>query len=505
MSFTKKLFSRRFFLINLVLIGIMLGFGSAFLVFTSLGNGRSGSRVEVDAETRPEPEASTAQAISTAESLQLAFNYVANTVLPSVVELQVLITSQGASPADQQLPWRFFFGDPGEGGEIPSIPDQESEGLGSGVIVRKTGRTAYILTNAHVVQSASEILVRLFDEDEYEGKIIGIDERRDLALVSFETNRTDIRVALLGNSDAIKIGDWTVAVGSPFGLFSSVTIGVISAVGRDGGPDGNISDFIQTDAAINRGNSGGALANIKGEIIGINTWIASPSGGSIGLGFSIPINNTKRVIDDLIAHGSVRYGWLGVLLQTLERDSLASLGIPDSARGAMVGSLFSTGPAAKSGMLPGDFVTAIDGRRISSTEQLVRIVGDLPAGTESVFQLIRNGRSLEVRVSIEERLSNQDYSFLWPGLEVAALSQETRNRLRLDTEISGVVLLSVLPRTPAAVLALQPGDIITAINGVSIRSILDFYVQLNNPRSTEVRFTVYRDGQSVSTLAIVRK
>jgi S1-C subfamily serine protease len=179
----------------------------------------------------------------------------------------------------------------------------------------------------------------------------------------------------LGNSDALKVGDWAVAIGSPFGLFSSVTTGIISAIGRNGGPDGNISDFIQTDAAINRGNSGGALANIRGEVIGVNTWIASTTGGSVGLGFSIPINNAKKAIEDIISGGSVKYGWLGVLLSSPDKQSLADLGLGER-RGAMIGNVFSDGPAGKYGILPGDFVVAIDGRTVASIDQLVRIVGD---------------------------------------------------------------------------------------------------------------------------------
>lgn len=504
MSFTKKLFSRKFFLINLVLVGIMLGFTTAFLLSAGLGSG--GRRSEVLAEGLPEPSVSVAQAIAAAESMQLAFNYVANTVRPSVVELQVL--SESASPLipNNQLPWRFFFEGPeGEERELPN--NRQSEGLGSGVIVRKTGRTVYVLTNTHVVQGATDITVRLFDDEEYKGKLVGTDERRDLAVVSFETNRSDIRIATLGNSDTLKVGDWSIAIGSPFGLFSSVTIGVVSAVGRDGGPDGNISDFIQTDAAINRGNSGGALVNIRGEVIGINTWIASPTGGNIGLGFSIPINSARRVIDDIITHGGVRYGWLGVLLQTTNRDSLASLGVPDGQRGSLIGSLFSGGPGDKSGLRAGDFVTAIDGRRVDSTEQLIRMVGDLPAGSSTTFTIIREGRPQELRVRIEERQTPnaQDYANLWPGMEVAALTPSVRDSRRIDSAVRGVVLNSIIPRTPAVALQLQAGDVITAINEQPVRSLADFYRLLNDPRNSSVQFTVHRAGQTLTTLALVRK
>jgi len=507
MSFTRKLFSRKFFLVNLVLIGIMLGFTGAFLLFAGFGRGLHTSPVEVRAETLPEPSASVNQAISVAESLQLAFNYVANTVRPSVVELKVITESSAPSLNDNQLPWRFFFESP-DGENTPTLPNnRQSEGLGSGIIVRKDGRKVYVLTNTHVVQGAKEIKVRLFDEQEFTGTLVGSDERRDLSIVVFETSRPDIRLASLGNSEALKVGDWTIAIGSPFGLFSSVTVGVVSAVGRDGGPDGNISDFIQTDAAINRGNSGGALVNIRGEVVGINTWIASPTGGNIGLGFSIPVNSAKRVIDDIIKYGSVKYGWLGVLLQSVDRETLTSLGVPDTTRGALLGSLFGNGPAAKGGLLPGDLITAIDGRRVDSTEQLVRMVGDLPAGSDALFRILRNGRSLDVKVRIDERQtpSAQDYAALWPGMEVTALTTTIRENRKIDRNIQGVVVQNLIPRTPAATLSLQIGDVITAINDTAIKSVADFFRLLNDTKTSSLQFTVHRNGQTLTTLALVRK
>lgn len=507
MSFTKRLFSRKFFLINLVLIGIMLGFTGAFLVFAGFGNDNRGSSAVVRAETLPEPSASVNQAIAVAESLQLAFNYVANTVRPSVVELKVITESSAPSITDNQLPWRFFFESP-EGEGLPNLPNNpQSEGLGSGIIVRRDGRKVYVLTNTHVVQGAKEIKVRLFDEQELTGTLVGSDERRDLAIVSFETTRSDIRIASLGNSEALKVGDWTIAIGSPFGLFSSVTVGVVSAVGRDGGPDGNISDFIQTDAAINRGNSGGALVNIRGEVVGINTWIASPTGGNIGLGFSIPINSAKRVIDDIIRFGSVKYGWLGVLLQTTERETLSSLGVPENTRGALLGSLFGNGPAAKSGLLPGDLVIAVDGRRVDSTEQLVRIVGDLPAGSDAQFRILRDGKTQEVKVRIDERQTPtaQDYAALWPGFEIGALTASIRENRKIDRAVQGVVVQNLIPRTPAVNLSLQLGDVITAINDKPVRSVAEFFRLLNDTRVSSIQFTVHRNGQTLTTLALVRK
>ncbi|MBN2875272.1 MAG: trypsin-like peptidase domain-containing protein, partial [Spirochaetales bacterium] len=372
--------------------------------------------------------------------------------------------------------------------------------------VRRDGKKVYVLTNNHVVASASKITVKLYDEREFSGTIAGTDERRDLALVYFESDAKDIKIATLGNSDALRVGDWAIAIGSPFGLFSSVTAGIISAIGRDGGPDGNISDFIQTDAAINRGNSGGALVNIDGQVVGINTWIASTTGGSIGLGFSIPINNALRAIDDIIAKGSVRYGWLGVLLSDASRSTMADLGI-DDRKGAFIGHVFSDGPADKGGLKPGDFVVAIDGKTVASLDQLVRIVGDLAVGSRSVFKVVRDGVPVDLTVTIDERkeTSAADYSKLWPGLEVVNLDDELARVKKPASGEKGVVVTSVIARSPAATLGIKTGDMITAMNDEAIDSVAEFYASLNNPKTKKIQFTLQRDGQTLTTLALVRK
>ncbi len=504
MSFTKTLFSKKFFLVNLVLIGILLGFSGAFLLLSKGAVPSLKKEAIVNAESAPAAAISGADAILVAESLQKAFNNVATVVLPSVVELDVVSQSAGGSKTQDLSPFRFFFGEPGsqEGTEAP-----KEQGLGSGIIIRKSGKKYFVLTNNHVIAGATQITVKLFDEREFTGTVTGFDERRDLAVVSFENDGANIAVASLGNSDVIKVGDWAIAIGSPFGLFSSVTTGIISALGRDGGPDGNINDFIQTDAAINRGNSGGALVNIKGEVIGINTWIASPTGGNIGLGFSIPINNTKRAVDDIISKGSVRYGWLGVsLLMDVGRETLLDMSIAD-VKGAMIGHVFTDGPGAKSGLLPGDLVTTIDGKAINSTEQLIRMVGDLPVGSKSVFSVIRYGKKLEVKVLIEERKdqSAQSYSTLWPGIEVSALTKAVVAELKLAKDITGILLVSILPRTPAVSLGLKEGDILTMVNDTPLKTVSDFFKVINEPKTKKIQFTVLREGQTLNTLALVRK
>lgn len=502
MSLTKNLFSRKFFLVNLVLVGIMIGFLGAFAILS--GGARPDAPAIAHAETQPSSLAPE-QAISQAEGLQTAFNNVATTVLPAIVELDVVGSAPGMGEGD--LPWRFFFGNPDTApDERQTQPEYSQESLGSGIIVRKADKKVYVLTNNHVVEGAKTITVKLYDEREFQGTVVGTDTRRDMAIVSFEAALDDIAVARLGNSDAIKVGDWAIAIGSPFGLFSSVTAGIVSAIGRDGGPDGNINDFIQTDAAINRGNSGGALVNIRGEVIGINTWIASTTGGSVGLGFSIPINNAIKVIDELVTRGAVRYGWLGVLLTSPSKETLGEMSAADR-KGAFVGHLFTDGPAAKAGLRPGDIVLSVDGKEISTLDQLVRIVGDLPVGKSVAFSLIRDGKPMQLKVTIEERKESaaSDYSKLWPGLEVSALSAEQAQQLKLPKGVAGVAVVNIVARSPASAAGLKVGDVVVQVNDGAVKTVGDFYRALNDSRASKIQFTVYRNGEKLTSLALVRK
>lgn len=499
MSFTKQLYSRKFFLVNLVLVGIMIGFVAAFAV---LAGKPSDNASAVALAESPRPAIDQASALAQAQAVQSAFNSVASTVLPSVVELDVIGGSDGG--AQGQSPWRFFFGDPeATPDEREESPEYQSESLGSGIIVRKAGSTVYVLTNYHVVEGAKTISVKLYDEREYEGALVGSDTRKDLALVSFKAKIEDIPVAVLGNSDSVKVGDWAIAIGSPFGLVSSVSAGIVSAIGRDGGPDGNINDFIQTDAAINRGNSGGALVNIQGQIIGINTWIASTTGGSVGLGFSIPINNAVKVIDDLIERGTVRYGWLGVLLTAPDKPTATELGIAEQ-KGAFLGHVFTDGPGAKGGLRSGDLVTAIDGKPIANLDQLVRVVADLPVGKSVVFTVLRGAKSLQLKVVIEERKEAvaADYSKLWPGVEIAALSADEAAKLSIPKGVKGFKVISVIARSPASAASLRLGDVITEVNGTALKDASDFYRMINE--AGKIQLTVYRNGAKLAALALAR-
>jgi S1-C subfamily serine protease len=303
------------------------------------------------------------------------------------------------------------------------------------------------------------------------------------------------------------VGDWAVAIGSPFGYVSSVTAGIISAVGRDsGGPDDNISDFIQTDAAINRGNSGGPLINIRGEVIGINTWIASTTGGSNGLGFALPINNAKKAINDFIETGEYQSGWIGIGLYNMDKATAEDLGV-DPKKGALAASVFKQSPADKAGILPGDVILKVNGQDIKNTEQLVRIVADLPIGKAAGIVLVRDGRTMTVNATIDkrdEKVAQADGNY-FPGIIVISLKSEDLNKDKLPKDAKGVYVVNVSDKSPGSIVGLEAGDIITEINEKPVAGIREFYRLLNDTSAKKIAFTVLRDGQTVTTLAYVKK
>ena len=466
------------------------------LVFVSFSRGQKTGAKTVFADTSPAVQI-PADSLAAAEALQGAFRSVSDKVLPAVVELDVVETKTVESNPFDSLPF-FFFGTPRQN---DSPKEYSQQGLGSGVIVRKTGNLYYVLTNHHVAGSATDISVKLYDGREFKGKLVGSDERKDIALVSFEAKSGDIPVAKLGDSDKVHTGDIVMAMGTPLGYFASVTQGIVSATGRSGSGIKNINDFIQTDAAINQGNSGGPLVNIYGEVIGINTWIASQSGGSQGLGFSIPINNIKKAIDDFISNGKVSYGWMGVSLVSIQKDYETELKI-GGKKGAFISQIFLGSPAAKAGMQAGDYITALNGKAVTSVDQLVREVGDLRAGENADFELIRGGYSVKLRVKIEARNEkvSEDNSKLWPGFIAVPLTDDIRKELKLeDKKVQGVVVTNIQAKSPAASLRLQSGDIITAVNDKKVTNLAEFYSALNTQNNRSIWFELYSDSRTITT------
>ena len=436
------------------------------------------------------------ESLKVIEALQNSFRSISNRLLPAVVEVDVIETKTVTDPFQDFR--HFFFGMP-EQEEQGKKRQYEQKGLGSGVIVRRTGDTIYVLTNNHVAGGATKITVKLNDSREFEAKLVGADARMDIALLSFTSSDKSIPVAKLGDSDAVQTGDICLAMGAPLGYSQSVTQGIVSAKGRSGNGIGNINDFIQTDAAINQGNSGGPLVNIYGEVIGINTWIASQSGGSQGIGFAIPINNIKNAINSFISKGKIVYGWLGVSLLEANKEYKEALGV-EKETGALATQLFIGSPAQKAGMQPGDFIVGLNGHSVKDVDQLVREVGLLEAGVTANFEIIRNGKKIALPVKIEERSEkvSSDNGKLWPGFIAVPITEKVRKDMELENKVKGVVVSNVMEKSPAAALRLQNGDVITAVNGKSVTDLKSFYTELATADKA-VNFDIYSNGGTITT------
>jgi Do/DeqQ family serine protease len=503
MNLMQRLSTKKFFVFNLVLIGVIFGFSLAFLSFScSTPRAKNVAQAQEPAASAVIPQ----DALAVAEGLQTAFRSVADKVLPSVVEIKTVSVQRRQTPNFNGSPWEFFFG-PREGSPDGQEREFRSQNMGSGIIVRQNKDLYYVLTNNHVVDGASEIQVATMDGKEYAAELVGKDSRRDLSIISFKTGDS-FPLAALGNSDDVRVGDWAIAMGNPLGeqFAFSVTMGIVSAVGRVGGPAGNINDFIQTDAPINQGNSGGPLVNIRGEVVGINTWIASNNGGgSVGLGFAIPINNAKRSIDEFIRSGSVNDGWLGVSLIDTDRDMAQALGV-EGKRGALASQVFLGSPADKGGIRPGDFITHVDGKEVRGTTQLTQMVGDIRPGDKAAFTVIRDGVSRNFEVKIETRTDEvaAENKKLWPGLVVISLTDSIRSSLNLDKDAQGLYVANVIAETPAAVVGLQRGDRITAVNDTPVKDMASFYKALREKTDRELWFSFIRGDTTLESLKYKR-
>ncbi|MDR3357188.1 MAG: Do family serine endopeptidase [Spirochaetaceae bacterium] len=503
MDLQKKLSSKKLLVFNLVLLGAIFGFSFAFLSFTCTSpQAKLTVKAQGNVVTIPE------DALALAESIQSVFRAVADKIVPSVVELKTVSVRKQETPSFPGIPFEFFFGpqQPGDGGR-----EFRSQGLGSGIIVRQENDTYFVLTNNHVVTDSNgnpvdEIRIATGDNRDYPAELVAREQRRDLAMVKF-TTKDKYPLAVLGDSDIVDVGDWAIAVGNPLGFESSVTMGIVSAVGRTGGPGDNINDFIQTDASINQGNSGGALVNIRGEVIGINMWIASSTGGgSMGLGFAIPINNAKPIIDDFITKGAVSDGWLGVSLLDVDSETSRDMDM-DGRQGALASGIFLDSPAAKAGIQPGDFITAVDGKEIHSSRQLTRIVADLKAGQKHTFTVLRDNDSLDLTVTIAVRDNEvaAENGKLWPGIFVLPLSDKVKKDLQIDDGVKkGLVAIQVIDKSPAAVIGIQRKDVITAVNGETVNDLNTFYRVLREKAGRELWFDVSRGEIKLETMKYKR-
>ncbi|MFC1889416.1 DegQ family serine endoprotease [Thermodesulfobacteriota bacterium] len=371
------------------------------------------------------------------------------------------------SPFDGNDPFNDFFRFFG-----PPQGKFEQRALGSGVIISKDG---YILTNNHVVEKADEISIVLSDSESdsetYVAEVIGTDPKTDLALIKIDANHA-LQVAPLGDSDELQVGEWVIAIGNPFGFGQTVTAGIVSAKGRVIGAT-RYDDFIQTDASINPGNSGGALINTKGEVVGINTAIVSPSGGNVGIGFTIPINLAKDIYPQLREHGRVVRGWLGVGIQPVTGDLAESFGI-ESRKGALVNDVFKDSPAEEAGIKDGDVIVKFEDREVEDPQHLANIVAMTPVKTKAEVTIIRKGKKKEITVVLgeypedEELLADREETNL--GLTVQDLNQELARKLDFDGD-RGVVVTDVEPGSAAAKAKIQRWDVILEVNQTEISDV----------------------------------
>ena len=430
-------------------------------------------------------------------SLEEAFTTIAEAVKPAVVNISAVQVVKGSPFSgfdDAFEDWFFkdfrdFFG---------RQKEYRQESLGSGFIFKIEDDKAYILTNNHVVARAEELKVKLGDGEELKVLKVQGDQRTDVALVTTETKR-GLKVVRLGDSDNIKVGQWVIACGNPFGFDRTLTVGVVSGTGRHLGQGlSAIEDFIQTDAAINRGNSGGPLLNVKGEVIGINTAIIDPSRAQ-GIGFAIPINMAKDVINSLQKYGRVSRGWLGVIIQPVSEEIAEAFKLPDR-KGALVSDITSEGPAEKAGIKKGDVIREVDGKNIETVDNLTKLVRSLEVGKEVTVKVIRRSEgeiSLKVKIGEmpeegETGTGAQGKTDI--GLLVQDISPEIARRLRLSTT-EGVIVAEVEPGSPADRAGLQPRDIITEVNGQAIKDLTDYNKAMASLKEGENIVLLIRRGE----------
>jgi serine protease Do len=430
-----------------------------------------------------------------------SFAQVAESVGPAVVNINTVTRMSGRTPVEEFFGDEFFKRFFGEAPERQQV----QRSLGSGVIVDPSG---IVLTNAHVVERATEIEVSTADGKKHKAKLAGVDKKTDLAVLKLQGGGP-YPAANLGDSDAVRVGDWVLAIGSPFGLQKTVTAGIISAKGRSIG-QGPFDDFLQTDAAINPGNSGGPLVNMSGEVVGINSAILSRTGGNVGIGFSIPVNMAKRIYTELAAKGKVTRGWLGVSIQPLTPELAKSFGLKEP-NGVLISDVMQQSPAATAGITSGDVIIEFDKKKVDSPQELQKVVAATPPGRAVPLKVWRDKgeKTLEIKIgetpdeTVALKPTNKGKSLL--GLDVRPITPELARQLNLRTP-DGVIIFSVDDESAASEAGLQRGDVIREVNRQKVRSVQDFekvtkdvkdgdrvtVLLQRGPQSLYVAFTVAR-------------
>ena len=429
-----------------------------------------------------------------------SFAAIAKKTMPAVVNIATALQRSSRSSNDpiEEFFSRFF-------GESTSR-ENNLRSLGSGILINKDGE---ILTNYHVVRYADTIKVKLADQSEYEARLVGKDERTDLALIKIRKSNGNLPFAKLGASVALEVGDWVMAIGNPFGLEHTVTAGIVSAKGRVIGA-GPYDNFIQTDASINPGNSGGPLINALGEVVGVNSAIFSQSGGNVGIGFAIPIELAKKVVEQLRKNGRVVRGWLGVRAQDITPGTALSLGLPRGhTEMALVTEVTENSPAAESGVKTGDIIVEFNGKPVPKSHDFPAIIAEIPPGQRITMKILREKKEQSIAVKIGElpeddpnqQLESRDDGL---GLRVQRITPEAARRLGLAST-RGVLVLEVQPDSPADLAGIEPADVIREVNQRAITNVKDFERATRQGRRGERILLLVQRGDNAVFFGLKRK
>ncbi|MGH1485890.1 MAG: DegQ family serine endoprotease [Cellvibrionaceae bacterium] len=423
---------------------------------------------------------------------------------PAVVKITTVTKTQKSSRPNVEIPenvpeiFRHFF-DPRQ------MPERNASSMGSGFFISADG---YVLTNNHVVEGATDITVRLIDRREYSAKIVGLDPQSDLAVLKIEEQ--GLPYLKLADSDGAKVGEWVLAIGSPFGLDYSVSAGIISAIGRSIPSEGrqNYVPFIQTDVAINPGNSGGPLFNLDGDVVGINSQIYTRSGGSIGLSFAIPSNLAKDVVEQLKDKGKVDRGWLGVVIQDVDKDLALSFGLK-KPQGALIAQMEPKGPAEKSGLKVGDIILTFNGRDIATSSDLPYVVGPTRAGSTVPVVIMRKGKKITQDVTVGSRGNTGEVASSTPTVKNSRLGivvEDMTAEMRDATGIEGVVITQVSADSPAATAGLAPGDVLVQLGFDEVSSVKSFKkIEKSLPANKPQPIRVIRKGSPIFRSVVIEE
>jgi serine protease Do len=427
---------------------------------------------------------------------QVSIADVIEKALPSVVSISSTKVLK-APPTMQDPFFRRFFG---PGWETPR--ERREQGLGSGVVIAP----GIVATNNHVIADAEEIKVTTPAKREYLAKVVGTDPKSDLAVLKIEGDSSALKPIEFGDSSQLRLGDVVLAIGNPFGVGQTVTMGIVSAKGRADLGIVDYEDFIQTDAAINRGNSGGALVNTEGKLVGINTAILSRSGGYMGIGFAIPTNMAKPIVDALLAHGKVTRGWLGVTIQDIDQDLAKAMSLPTTS-GVLISDVQPTGPAAKAGLQRGDIVVSINGQATDSTGRLRNIIAAAGSASKVKLEVLRGGTRQSFDVALGETPADAGAAApgapgtiekgLLDGLALEPLTPETRKRFQLPAQLQqGLVVTAITPGSRAMLAGLRPGDVILEVNRQRVANLQTFKDAYARSKKNAL-LLLYRDGGTI--------